>query len=50
MRYRIEVRLNENIADNVVLWYDKLSGAVFIISELAKQGYVVEIVGEVEDD
>lgn len=50
MKYRIEVKLNDDSANNVVLWYDKLSDAVFIIAELAKQGYVVEIVGEVEDE
>lgn len=49
MRYRIEVKLNDDSANNVVLWYDKLSDAVFIIGELTRQGYVIEIEAEVDE-
>lgn len=52
MRYRIEIKFNADSAKNVILRYDEKQAeeAFAVANALVKQGYVLEIVGEVEDE
>lgn len=51
MRYRIEIAINEDSAQNVVLYYDKEDEATMfvIIKQLTKQGYILKIMAEIDD-
>lgn len=51
MRYRIEVVVNTDGAENVVLSYGEKQEATlcFIIQQLAKQGYVLKITAEMDE-
>lgn len=49
MKYRIEVQLNEDGAQNVVLYYEKLSDGFAIVKGLLDQGYVLKITGECDE-
>ena len=51
MKYRIEIVINEDSAQNVVLYYgEEDEGTMFVVvKQLAKQGYVLKIMAEIED-
>lgn len=49
MRYRIEVVVNEDSAENVVLYYVNLSDSFSAARELLRQGYVLKITAEVDE-
>ena len=51
MRYRIEIVVNTDGAENVVLYFgDKQDATMcFIIQQLTKQGYILKITAEVEE-
>jgi hypothetical protein len=51
MKYRIEVVVNDDSAENVVLYFNEKQDATFcfIIRQLTKQGYVLKITAEVDE-
>ena len=52
MTIKIEIKFNADSAKNVILRYDEkqADSAFAVANALVKQGYVLEIVGEVEDE
>lgn len=49
MKYRIEVVINEDSAENVVLYFLNLSDGFGVARELLRQGYVLKITAEVDE-
>lgn len=51
MTLKIEIKFNADSEKNVILRYDekRANEAYWVVNALVKQGYVLEIVGEVEE-
>jgi hypothetical protein len=51
MTIKIEIKFNADSEKNVILRYDEKQAneAYAVVNALVKQGYVLEIVGEVEE-
>lgn len=51
MTIKIEIKFNADSEKNVILRYDekRANEAYSVVNALVKQGYVLEIVGEVEE-
>lgn len=49
MKYRLEVVVNDDSAENVVLYFVNFSDCNGVARELLRQGYVLKITAEVDE-